>query len=104
MTASGECDCCGRSPLVLTRCWVTGIETFACDECRGVESVSEYDLPDGCTCSWVPSHSVNSMTIDPPFPVLRSDPWCPVHGKDPDDERDRRIEEANAFLDRWEDR
>jgi hypothetical protein len=33
----GECDCCARQ-RVLTRCWTTtGLETFACDECRGVE-------------------------------------------------------------------
>ncbi len=30
-----ECDCCGKA-RVLSRCWTTdGIETFACDECRG---------------------------------------------------------------------
>jgi hypothetical protein len=31
-----ECDCCGQLVASLSRCWVTGIETFACDECRGV--------------------------------------------------------------------
>jgi glycerol-3-phosphate dehydrogenase len=28
-----ECDCCGK-PGILARCFVTGIETFACEECR----------------------------------------------------------------------
>jgi hypothetical protein len=32
----GECDCCGRV-RPLTRCWPFGMETFACDECRGVD-------------------------------------------------------------------
>jgi hypothetical protein len=31
-----ECDCCGKV-RELTRCWTScGIETFACDECRGL--------------------------------------------------------------------
>ena len=29
------CDCCGDLAPV-SRCWVTGIETFACDGCRNV--------------------------------------------------------------------
>ena len=30
-----ECDCCGQfGPL--SRCWVTGVETFACDDCRNI--------------------------------------------------------------------
>lgn len=29
-----ECDCCGQM-RALERCWAYGIETFACDECRG---------------------------------------------------------------------
>ena len=28
-----ECDCCGK-PGVLARCFVAGLETFACEECR----------------------------------------------------------------------
>ena len=35
LTMLGECDCCGRK-RELTRCWPFGIETFACDECRGI--------------------------------------------------------------------
>lgn len=31
-----ECDCCGEVRL-LARCWAAGTETFACDECRGIE-------------------------------------------------------------------
>jgi hypothetical protein len=31
-----ECDCCGnRAPV--SRCWLGPLETFACDECRGIE-------------------------------------------------------------------
>jgi hypothetical protein len=30
-----QCDCCGQLKLV-ERCWTsTGIETFACSDCRG---------------------------------------------------------------------
>lgn len=31
-----ECDCCGKL-AVLQRCWPMGIETFACDDCRGID-------------------------------------------------------------------
>jgi hypothetical protein len=31
-----ECDCCGEMKL-LSRCLAYGIETFACDACRGEE-------------------------------------------------------------------
>ena len=30
------CDCCGKRREV-SKCWVSGLETFACDECRGAE-------------------------------------------------------------------
>lgn len=35
------CDCCERTVPrhQVSRCWVTGIETFACDECRGVNDL-----------------------------------------------------------------
>ncbi len=43
---------------------------------------------DGCTCRLEPVHST---MIDPPEPII--DPWCEHHGnRDPDDERDQRIE------------
>ena len=43
----------------------------------------------GCICTM---QSVNSASIDPPEPVI--DEWCPVHGhRDPDDERDARIDD-----------
>lgn len=30
-----QCDCCGRMAWV-SRCWAAGgVETFACDDCRG---------------------------------------------------------------------
>ena len=33
-----ECDCCGRTDGgAISRVWYCGIETFACDRCRGVE-------------------------------------------------------------------
>jgi hypothetical protein len=38
----GECDCCGgQRPL--TRCWAYGIETYACEECRGGDPDEAYD-------------------------------------------------------------
>ena len=33
----GTCDVCERQHVPISRCWATGIETFACDECRGIE-------------------------------------------------------------------
>jgi len=35
-TQVSQCDCCGdmKPRDQISRCWVTGIETFACDECR----------------------------------------------------------------------
>ena len=42
----GECDTCGKRAVRLTQCWPWGTETWACDECRGVE---EGGLPSkGC--------------------------------------------------------
>lgn len=32
----GTCDPCGATNVRVSRCWVTGIETFACDECSGL--------------------------------------------------------------------
>lgn len=34
MTATGTCDCCDARNVEVCRCWVTGIETFACEDCR----------------------------------------------------------------------
>jgi len=42
-----------------------------------------------CTCRMSP---VNSASIDPPEPIL--DPWCPIHGKDPDVEREKQRDNA----------
>ncbi len=42
-----------------------------------------------CTCRYTP---VDSATIDPPDLIL--DPWCSVHGKDPDQEYERRRDDA----------
>lgn len=39
----------------------------------------------GCSCRL---SSVNSASIDPPEPVM--DEWCPVHGRDPDYEMEKR--------------
>ena len=30
----GQCDCCGKM-RPLSQCWAFGIETWACEECRG---------------------------------------------------------------------
>lgn len=39
----GDCDCCGKN-RPLSRCWASGIETFACDECRGFEEEDDEQL------------------------------------------------------------
>lgn len=31
-----DCDCCGKHRRC-SRVWAMGIETFACDECRGID-------------------------------------------------------------------
>lgn len=33
--ATGSCDVCDAQNVRTSRCDVTGIETYACDECRG---------------------------------------------------------------------
>lgn len=33
-----SCDCCGQVVNEVSRCWVTGIETFACNKCRHIEA------------------------------------------------------------------
>ncbi len=42
-----------------------------------------------CTCRY---ETVNSATIDPPD--LIRDKWCPLHGRDPDEERERQRDDA----------
>lgn len=37
-----ECDCCSKRRK-LTRCWVSGIETYACAECRGEGVEEDYE-------------------------------------------------------------
>ena len=39
---SGSCDCCGRTEW-LSQCWVGELETWACDECRGIEPDDDED-------------------------------------------------------------
>lgn len=58
----------------------------------------EYDLPDGCTCSWRTTH-VHSASIDPPETYLRRDPWCPVHGRDPDEALEQQRENEQFYRD-----
>jgi hypothetical protein len=50
-----------------------------------------------CTCSHTP---VDTATIDPPDLIL--DPWCPIHGKDPDEEYERRRDDERWFEDNFE--
>lgn len=45
----------------------------------------------GCTCRMSMVHATD---IDPPHEVV--DEWCPVHGRDPDAEADRRAEDREA--------
>ena len=39
--AWGECDCCNRGKRWLHQTWVSGMETWACAECRGEENDNE---------------------------------------------------------------
>ena len=67
-----DCDCCGKNRK-LSWTFIYGIETFACDECRGM-------LVE-CTCR---PPIVHSTDIDPPDGRIL-DKWCPIHGRDPDE-------------------
>ncbi len=49
------------------------------------EPRTEEALALGCTC--LPRFA-GLTDIEPPEPKI--DPWCPLHGKDPDWERDKR--------------
>ena len=31
-----DCDCCGKMRRV-SQCWLGNLETWACDECRGID-------------------------------------------------------------------
>jgi hypothetical protein len=52
------------------------------------EMGSEEAIEAGCICRARP---VRPTDIDPP--EIRRDEWCPVHGRDPDYERDKRIDD-----------
>lgn len=41
----GSCDCCGKTRNLTFVCW-TGIDTYACAECRGGD-LDDDDLTDG---------------------------------------------------------
>jgi hypothetical protein len=47
-----------------------------------------------CTCL---TPFVDSASIDPPEPKSILNPWCPVHGKDPDEEYERQRDEPPNF-------
>ncbi len=66
------------------------------DHWKTTEPEPDYEPEDaplfclGCNCRM---ESVSSASLDPPEPIIN--PWCPHHGgRDPDYERDRRLEEA----------
>lgn len=42
LSSKRNCDCCNKAfPRdQVSHCWVTGIETFACDACRGIAKVT----------------------------------------------------------------
>ena len=46
-----------------------------------------------CTCQW---SLVNSTTIDPPH-IVKINPNCPRHGYDPDEEYERKRDDALYF-------
>lgn len=45
-TAHSECEGCGRVRR-LTQCWMSGCETWQCDECRGETDDDPYGENDG---------------------------------------------------------
>lgn len=47
------------------------------------------DRIEGCTCHW------RSQGGNDPDAHMELDEWCPVHGRDPDYERDRMNDDAN---------
>ena len=57
-----------------------------------LDPCSDAARAEGCSCSM---SSVNSASIDPPEPII--DQWCPLHGRDPDYEMEKR---RDARLDR----
>ena len=38
-----SCDCCGKDSRNVEQCWVSGLETWACPACRGVDEEEPYD-------------------------------------------------------------
>ena len=44
-------------------------------------------MSDRCTCRW---SNINSASIEPPYKI--TDMWCPVHGKDPDEEYEKDLD------------
>jgi hypothetical protein len=55
VAADLQCDCCAQYVArdQITRCWAYGIETYACDACRGVppeddENELDVDLEAHC--------------------------------------------------------
>lgn len=75
-----------KQAMCCTRC---GDSYGGQDGCRDLDCPAESEEQD-CTC-YVPF--AGPADIAPPEP--KRDQWCPVHGRDPDAERDRRIDERN---------
>jgi hypothetical protein len=42
----GSCDCCNAQDVELSFCIVTGIETYACAKCRGIDEDEEMTIDD----------------------------------------------------------
>jgi hypothetical protein len=71
--------------------WSDHFSTRLCPDCFNLrcDQIEAEDNDGACTCRM---SSVNSASIDPPEPIL--DRWCPLHGKDPDAEREKRRDDA----------
>lgn len=52
------------------------------------EPGTEEARDEGCTCQTVTPNRWG----DDPEPTVKRDEWCPLHGRDPDYERERRQE------------
>jgi hypothetical protein len=55
--------------------------------------IRHWGISSPCTCQW---SLVNSTTIDPPH-IVKINPNCPRHGYDPDEEYERKRDDALYF-------
>lgn len=74
-------DCCRERT---NTSWSDYFRTRLCPDCYDERCEKEDER--ACTCRTPIAHSAD---IDPPEYKSIRDPWCPVHGKDPDEEYEK---------------